>query len=123
MATLLYLPMLFARHALEGNAQGRRRLMLTERWLYAAIMTPSAVLTVLFGIWLIFERGFDGGWLHVKLMLVLAMGAFHVYCGRVMVTLRRRTGLFARPGFYRALTVPSGLLVVAVVTLVSAKPF
>lgn len=122
-ATLLYLPILFARHALEQNSGARRRLMLSERWLYAAIMTPSAVLTVLFGIWLIFERGFDGGWLPVKLMLVLAMALFHVYCGHVMVTMRRRTGLLARPAYYRALTVPSGLLVLAVVTLVTAKPF
>ena len=122
-ATLLYLPVLFARHALERDPQGRRRHMLMERWLYAAIMTPSAVLTVLFGVWLIFERGFEGGWLPVKLMLVLAMGLFHVYCGHVMVTMRRRTGLVARPAYYRALTVPSGLLVLAVVTLVTAKPF
>jgi putative membrane protein len=77
---------------------------------------------VLFGVWLIFERGFDGGWLHVKLLLVLAMGLFHVYCGRLM---GRRTEARAehRPLFYYALVPAPALLILAVITLVTAKPF
>ena len=50
-----------------------------QRWLYAFLMTPSALLTVGFGIWLIFERGFEGGWLQVKLALVVTAAALIVW--------------------------------------------
>lgn len=119
-AALLGMPLLFARQAATGDAEARRRLMLMQRWFYATIMTPSAVLTVAFGTWLVFERGFEGGWLHVKLALVVLMGLFHVYCGRLMVRLRHAP---RRPAYYRALPVAPGLLVLCVVALVSAKPF
>lgn len=121
-ATLLYLPLLLARQAAEREPEGRQQLELMQRWLYAFVMTPSALLTVGFGVWLIFERGFEGGWLHVKLALVLAMGLFHGYCGRLLGD-RTEARADHRPAYYYALLVAPALLIVAVVTLVTAKPF
>jgi protoporphyrinogen IX oxidase len=120
--TLLYLPQLFVRQAAESDAAARQRLELMQRWLYAMIMTPSALLTVGFGIWLVFERGFDGGWLHVKLALVVAMGLFHGYCGHLMVKLKRE-GAKHRLAYYRALPFAPAALILGVVTLVTGKPF
>lgn len=113
--------MLFARQAATVEAAARERLMLMERWLYALVMTPSALLTVAFGVWLVFERGFEGGWLPVKLALVLGMGLFHVYCGVLMTGLKRSSG--HRPAFYRALPLAPGVLIVGVLVLVTGKPF
>lgn len=119
---LVYLPQLFARHAAEADAEARRRFELMERWVYAVLMTPSALATVLAGIWLIFERGFEGGWFPVKLALVVAMGLFHVYCGHMMIKLKRG-GATHRPAYYRALPLPPAILVLAIVVLVTGKPF
>ena len=121
-ATLLCLPLLLARQAAEPGEPGRVQLEHMQRWLYAFIMTPSALLTVAFGVWLIFERGFEGGWLPVKLALVLAMGLFHVYCGHLMGD-RTEARAGRRPAYYYALLLAPTLLIVAVVTLVTAKPF
>jgi protoporphyrinogen IX oxidase len=116
------MPALLARQAADPDHDARRRLELAQRWLYAALVTPSAILTVAFGTWLTFERGFEGGWLPVKLALVLAMGLFHVYCG-VLLGKRTEARAVHRPLFYYALIPVPALLVVAVTTLVTAKPF
>jgi putative membrane protein len=121
-ASLLAMPLLFARQAADPEPEGRHRLELVQRWLYASLMTPSALLTVLFGTWLIFERGFEGGWLPVKLALVLAMGLFHVYCGMLLGD-RTEPGAKHRALYYYALLPAPALLIVVVIALVTAKPF
>lgn len=121
-ATLLYLPQLLVRQMAERDAGERRRLMLMQRWLYAAVMTPSALLTVAFGIWLLFERGFEGGWLHVKLALVVLMGLFHVYCGHLMMKLKPDDAGH-RLAYYRALPLAPAALILGVVALATGKPF
>ena len=121
-ASLLYMPALFLRQETAKDDDGREQLMLMQRWLFARLMTPAALAAVLFGTWLVFERDIAGGWLPVKLSLVLLMAAFHVYCGQLMVKLKHGRGLH-RPAYYLALpAVPAGLIV-AVLWLVSAKPF
>jgi putative membrane protein len=121
-ASLLYLPHLFVHQALTKDAESRKQAIVMQRMLYALIMTPSALLTVLAGGWLVFERGFSGGWLHVKLTLVLLMVFFHAYCGALMVHLRHHR--FIHPlAVYRMLPAVPALLITGVVTLVVAKPF
>ena len=45
-----------------------------ERKLYFGIMTPGALLTIAFGLWLWLGYGITGGWLHAKLALVADPG-------------------------------------------------
>ena len=63
-AGLFYLPRLFVYHAMSEDSAGRERFKVMERKLYYGIMTPGAVLTVGFGLWLWLGwfRG-AGGWL------------------------------------------------------------
>jgi len=72
-AGLFYLPRLFVYHAMAMDAASIERFKIMERKLYFGIMTPGAVLTVIFGLWL--WLGFDrsGGWLHAKLALVAVL--------------------------------------------------
>jgi putative membrane protein len=98
------------------------RTQLIERWLYAYVLTPSAIAAVLFGTWLIFERDFDGGWLPVKLALVVLMGLFHVHCGHIMIQLKRGKAI-RWPAYYRVLPIAPALLITAIVVLVTGKPF
>src|SRR3979490_3203997 len=49
---LLYLPRLFVYHAMADDRVSIERFKLMERKLYWGIMTPGAVLTIVFGVWL-----------------------------------------------------------------------
>lgn len=121
-ASLLYMPALFLRQVAAKDDDAREAAMLMQRWLYARLMTPAALLAVVMGTWLVFERTAEGGWLPVKLALVIAMAAFHAYCGQHMVALRRE-GRAHRPIFYAAMPLVPAALILAVVWLVTAKPF
>lgn len=84
-AGLFYLPRLFVYHALAEDTVSLRRFVVMERKLFWGIMTPGAVLTIAFGLWLWLGlfRGPSGGtpgWLHAKLALVAVLVAYHLWC-------------------------------------------
>lgn len=121
-ASLVYFPHLLVREATRDDRHGRASAIAMQRSLYSLIMTPCALLAVAAGMALIFLRGFSGGWLHVKLLLVLLMVFFHVYCGALMDAFRRQH-VQRRLRVYRLLPLLPALLATGVVTLVAAKPF
>ena len=124
-AGIFYLPRLFVYHALASadDRVGLERFKTMERKLFFGIMTPSAALTVVFGLWLWLGYGLTGGWLHAKLALVIVLIAFHVYLGLLMRAFaqdRNRHGHV----FYRWINeIPALPLLVVIVWLVIAKPF
>ncbi len=121
-AGLFYLPRLFVYHAMAEDAVSRERFKVMERRLYAGIMTPSAVLTLGSGLWLWLGYGITGGWLHVKLVLVLVLVAYHLYCGKLMLDFRRDRNRH-RHVYYRWLNELPTVLLIAAVILVVVKPF
>lgn len=121
--TLLYFPQLLTQQASASDTEGREQALKMQHGLYAFVMTPSGLLTIVFGSWMLFERGFSGGWLPVKLALVLVMVFFHLYCGALMEHLKHEPEAAHSPWFYRLLLVPPVLLIPAVITLVVQKPF
>lgn len=121
-ACLLYFPQLVVRQAVIEDDDGEQDAMRMQRTLYALVMTPAALLTVLAGSWLVFDRGFIGGWLPVKLALVMLMAFFHAYCGSLMDDFRYQR-IRHHLWFYRLLPLAPMILITAVVTLVVGKPF
>jgi putative membrane protein len=121
-ATLLYFPRLLVLEADVDEVEARHRAVLMQHALYAYVMTPSALLAVAAGGWLIFEKGFVGGWLPVKLGLVLLMVFFHAYCGILMLEFRLQE-VRRHIVFYQLLPLMPAVLITVVVTLVVAKPF
>ncbi|QBQ55716.1 CopD family protein [Nitrosococcus wardiae] len=121
-ASLLYFPQLFANQAFAKDIKNQTDIVLMQYRLYAHVMTPSALLTIAAGIWLIFERGFHGGWLPVKLVLVLFMVIFHAYCGKLMDGLIRHH-VQQRVVYYQILLLIPLLLITNVIMLVVSKPF
>jgi protoporphyrinogen IX oxidase len=122
-AGLFYLPRLFVYHALAQDAIGIERFKLMERKLYFGIMTPGALLTIVFGLWLWLGYGISGGWLYAKLALVAILVAHHVWLGKLMLDFRHDRN---RHGdiFYRWLNeIPALPLLVGAVLLVVFKPF
>jgi len=124
-AGLFYLPRLFVYHALASadDRIGIERFKTMERKLYVGIMTPAAVLTIVFGLLLWLGYGITGGWLHAKLALVAVLVAFHIYLGRLLRDFRDDRNRHGHV-FYRWLNeIPALPILVAVVYLVVAKPF
>jgi putative membrane protein len=85
-------------------------------------MTPLSVLALLFGIWLWLGYGFTGMWLMIKLTLVVALVAYHVYCGKLLKKFRLQLNTHGHV-WYRWFNEIPVLLLVAIVILVVVKPF
>lgn len=120
-AGLFYLPRLFVYHALSDDTISRERFKVMERKLFYGIMTPGAILTLIFGLWLWLSQGFSGPWLIIKLGLVLILVVYHVYCGVLLADFKHDRNRHGHV-FYRWLNELPILLLVAVVLLVVFKP-
>src|SRR5690606_14277275 len=82
-AALFYLPRLFVYHAQSSDAISNERFKVMERKLYNGIMTPSAIVALILGLWLIMLNPafyMQAGWMHAKLALVLLLIGYHVHC-------------------------------------------
>ncbi len=120
-AGLFYLPRLFVYHAMTTDQPGIERFKIMERKLYYGIMSPSAILTVAFGLWLWLGYGFSGGWLHAKLALVIMLIAYHVYCGKLLAEFRDDRNRHGHV-YYRWFNEIPVVILFAVVILVVVKP-
>lgn len=124
LAAMLYLPRLFVYHCgVKNNSGEAQLLMLMEKRLNRFIMLPAMSFAWITGLWLAyFIYHFHGGWLHLKLLIVIILSGFH---GFLSASLRR----FAKgENTYSAKTwrilneVPTILLIIAVIAVI-VKPF
>ncbi len=120
-AGLFYLPRLFVYHAMAEDSVSRERFKLMERKLYWGIMAPGAVLTLLFGI-LLLNYVAMGGWLYAKLVIVVLLIAYHLYCGKVLAVFARDRNTKSHVWFRWFNEVPTVFLFAAVILTV-VKPF
>jgi protoporphyrinogen IX oxidase len=122
-AGLFYLPRIFVNLAMvapDSHAE-RERLLLMARKLYrfsTLLMVPALV----FGLWLWLGFGVSGGWLHAKLVLVLAAVGYHHMC---LAQLKRfEAGRNQRSHkWFRVFNEVAVLVFAATVVLVVVKPF
>lgn len=120
-AGLFYLPRLFVNHAMETNQDALSRLSLMEHKLYK-FMTPLAILALVFGLWLWLGYGITGVWLHAKLLLVLALIGYHLYCGKLMRDFAADRNTLSHI-WYRWFNEIPVIILLLVVILVVVKPF
>ena len=122
-AGLFYQPRIYVNLAMVPADSGaeRDRLLLMARKLYR-FMTPLAVLALVFGLWLWLGYGVGGGWMHAKLLLVLALVAYHLYCGRLLRGFEAGTVTRSHVWF-RWFNEAPVLVLFVVVFLVVLKPF
>ena len=121
-AGLFYLPRLFVYHALSEESTGRERFKVMERKLFFGIMTPGALLTIVFGLWLWLGYGFDGGWLYAKMALVAVLVVYHGYCGKLMMDFKHDRNRHGHV-FYRWLNELPVVVLIAIILLVELQPF
>lgn len=88
-AGLFYLPRLFIYHRTATDNPSRERFVIMEVRLFA-IMTIGAVLTAIFGVWMLaINPGLlQLSWLQIKLALLLGLLIFHWRCFNWMRRLR-----------------------------------
>jgi putative membrane protein len=124
-AGIFYLPRLFVYHAMSSDLISLERFKIMERKLYYGIMTPCAVLTLVFGGWLL-SYNLPGymhmPWMHLKLTLVVLLVAYHIYLLKPLNAFKWDRNTHSHV-FYRVLNEIPVLLLIAIVILVVVKPF
>lgn len=122
-AGLFYLPRLFMYHALATDQIGIARFKIMEHKLYWIIMTPAAILTSVFGVWLLLLKPdyFHQLWMLAKLSLVVLLWAYHLFCGYLLLQFKHDKNTFSSR-FYRFFNEVPTLLLFAIVMLVVVKP-
>lgn len=124
-AGLFYLPRLFVYHADSSDSISNERFKIMERKLFYGITTPGAVLTAIFGLWLIWGYGLgidSGAWFHVKMALVLVLIGYHIWCGKIVAQFKKDQNQRSHV-FYRWFNEFPVLILIAVVILVVVQPF
>jgi putative membrane protein len=123
-AGLLYLPRLFVYHAMSEDVIGIERFKVMERKLFA-ITTIGGTGALVFGLWLLVDYAWAAYsaslWLHVKLLLIAVLIAFHVLCGKLMRDFRNDRNRHGHR-FYRVFNEIPAVILIAVVILVVVKP-
>lgn len=126
-AGLFYLPRLFVYHCevTKDEAVHYQRFCKMEKKLFWIIMTPGALLTIGFGIWLLHFLGHEyfatHPWLHIKMTLVLALMIYHGYLFKQMRRFQAyKNNRSAR--FYRIINELPSIVLFAVVFLAVLKP-
>lgn len=124
-AGLLYLPRLFVHHAMVpvADTPTHDRLKIMERKLF--VMTCiGGVATVIFGLWLIaINPAYASmGWLQVKLLLVVALVGYNVYCGHLVRVFAQDRNSRSHV-WYRYFNEAPTLALIAIIILAVVKPF
>lgn len=124
-AGLFYLPRLYVYHAMANDETSLERFKVMERKLYFGIMTPGMVLTLITGGWMlggVWSTYSSELWLHLKLLLVLLLIAYHIYCGKLNKAFKQDENRHGHV-FYRWLNEMPVLALIAIVIFVVVKPF
>jgi len=119
-AGLFYLPRLYVYHAQAEDQISKDRFKIMERKLFWGIMTPGAVLTVLFGVLLIEYHGMSY-WLKMKILLVFVLALYHVWCGVLLERFKTDSNSHSHV-WYRIFNEVPVIFLVLIVVLVVYKP-
>lgn len=121
-AGIFYLPRLFVYHAQAKDQTSKDRFVVMERKLLWGIMTPSAIVAIILGLWLWLAYGFSGQWLMLKLALVGAVLLYHGWCIKICHDFKVEKNTLSHIAFRWLNEVPVFLLL-GILILVIVKPF
>jgi putative membrane protein len=96
-----------------------------EKRLYYGITWPAAVLTTLFGVWVLLynpEYYLKAAWMHTKLALVVLLWCYHLACGHYLKLFAHNKN-YKSSLFFRLFNEIPTLLLVGIVMLVVMKPW
>ena len=123
-AGIFYLPRLFVYHSLSEDASVRDQFLVMERALFRIIMTPAAIATAIFGLWLVslnWSLYRDSIWFWIKISLVVLLYVYHFYCRHLLTRFGSDKDTHSHV-FYRWFNEMPVLILVAITILVVVKP-
>ena len=125
-AGLFYLPRLFVYHAMSDDEISNQRFKIMERKLLNGIMAPSAILTIVSGLWLLHGYAWAAYssmmWLHIKLTLVVILLIYHAWSWKIYHNFKNDRNIKSHV-FYRWFNEFPVLILIAISILVIVKPF
>ena len=125
MAGLLYLPRIFVYHVEnKKKKQATDIFEVMEKRLFYYIMTPSMILTWLFGVALVYSNGLEilsQIWIQLKFVLVILLSIFNEYLGRCIYSLKNNTNTRSAK-FFRIINEVPTILLILIVFIVIFKP-
>jgi putative membrane protein len=124
MAGMLYLPRLFVYHCeAEPGSKQSETFKVMERRLLTAIVNPAMIATWVLGLWLAWlGNWFAAPWLHLKLLLVVALSAAHGFFSKLVKDFAADRNRHSQK-FYRIINEVPTLAMIFIVILAVVKPF
>lgn len=123
MAGIFYLPRLFVYHAETENLAVKEQFKIMERRLWFFV-TPFALLTLVFGLWLMILYGkawiIASHWLHLKLALVSLIYGYHFYLYKLLKQFANDQNKHSAK-FYRVLNEAPVIVLFIIVSLAVVK--
>lgn len=122
-AVLFYLPRLFVYHAENIDNKGFVEVVkIQEMKLFKYIGEPSMWATIISGSFLIYQIGFSGGWLHIKLFFLALLIVFFYSMNKYRLEfLEDRCTKSGK--FFRMYNEIPTILMLVIVAMVVLKPF
>ncbi|MEQ8288915.1 MAG: protoporphyrinogen oxidase HemJ [Gammaproteobacteria bacterium] len=125
-AGLFYLPRLYVYHAMANDQVSIDRFKVMERKLFYGITTPGGLFTLIFGFALLMSNGMSAYsgqiWLHVKLLFILLLVLYHVYCWFLLQDFKHDRNKRGHVWFRWFNEIPV-LFLVIIVILAVVRPF
>lgn len=124
-AGIFYLPRLFVYHSQNPSGAVHEQFQIMERRLLYFV-TPFAILTLVFGLALMWSYGSAwlkaSVWLHVKLVIVVLLYGYHGYCFKLLNDFKHQHNIRSTR-FYRIFNEIPVLALFAIIILAVVKPF
>jgi putative membrane protein len=120
-AGLFYLPRLFVYHAMSSDNISMERFKIMERKLYNGIMTPSAVITILSGFYLLTYFGYEALWIKLKITLVSILFFYHIICYKYLKLFKKNKNKNSHI-YYRWFNEFPVIILIGIIILVVYKP-
>lgn len=121
---LFYLPRLYVYHAESKDEISNARFKIMERKLFFGIMTPGAILTIAFGIWIYsyhWAYYSHSLWMQTKIFLIVLLVFYHLYLGKILFDFRKNNNKHSHV-FYRWLNEVPVIFLIAIILLATFKP-
>ena len=124
MAGMFYLPRLFVYHCqAEAGSKQSETFKVMERRLLRAIINPAMIASWVTGLWLAWEvYALQGGWLHLKLLVVVILSGYHGLLSRGVRHFAEDRNNFSEKTWRILNEVPTVLMIIAVIDVI-VKPF
>lgn len=121
---LFYLPRLYVYHAQATDEISIARFKIMERKLFFGIATPGAILTLVFGVWLLsynWSMYIHFFWMQAKLTLIGLMVIYQLYLGKLLFDFRQNCNKHSHV-YYRWLNEIPVIFLMGIILLAILKP-